>query len=339
MTYPPTLTDEQTGQPISATTTKCIILIHGWNPSGANDCYDFDHGFEFYNLISNLKLELKTSGFAIVAYDWHLDADTGAIWDNLFLNFDFVPPTQAAANAALHGVHMATQINGLAPRLREVHFIAHSAGSWTAINAAQLLLQLNPYVVVQITLLDPFIPYPSGIFDPNFSDSAVEQAQFFTGNDRIQRLENYYANDSPEHGWNPAPWGNLTGPTYNTQETFAWRSGIDINQEVDWGTLTGIPPYTPNYDWHAGPIQFYSDTVFASIFPSTPPSGLPTGLPFDYHQVGWNRSLYAWESFLPQLTAQPTSQSVQSGNSISFSVAANQTTDIAWYKVGDIPGI
>jgi hypothetical protein len=64
---------------------------------------------------------------------------------------------------------------------------------------------------------------------------------WLTGNDRIQRLENYYANDDPLTGWNPAPWGSLTGPTYNTQETFAWRNGIDINQEVDWGTRIGVP--------------------------------------------------------------------------------------------------
>ena len=339
MTYPPTLTDERTGQSISASTTKCIILIHGWNPSGAANCYDINNGFEWFNLIINLKAQLNGSSWGLVTYHWETDADTGSIWPNLLINdfFDLATASTAAFNAQTHGYHLATQLNQLAPNLREVQFIAHSAGSWAAREAAQQLLQLNPYVVVQITLLDPFVPDPSGSsYGGDYSDSAMSGMPSFSGNDRILRLENYYANDSPVHGWNPAPWGSLTGPTYNTQETFAWRNGIDINQEVDWGTtIIGTPPYTPNYDWHAGPIQFYSDCVSANLFPSSIPSGLQgTGCPFDYQQIGWKRSLYSLESVLPQITAQPANQSGQTGGSTTFSVSANLATAYDWYKVG-----
>lgn len=158
---------------------------------------------------------------------------------------------------------------------------------------------MNPYVIVQITFLDPYIPCPDDSTG-DFSDTAMDESQYFTGNDRIQRLENYYAvNDLS--GWNPYPWGQWNWPTLNTQERFFWRDSIDINQEVDWGTtIIDTPPYKPNYDWHAGPIQFYADTISASLFPGTIPNGLQgTGCPFDYTQIGWNRSLYAWEANLP----------------------------------------
>ncbi len=212
------------------------------------------------------------------------------------------------------------------------------------------LLQLNPYIIVQMTLLDPYIPCPSDSLGA-FSDFEIDQLPFWNGGDRIIRLENYYANDDPNHGWNEYPWGDWTWPTINTQESFSWRDGIDINQEIDWGNINQNPaitsfvydgitfyipipaiPYLSNYDWHAGPIQFYADTVDASISGHTPSSSLPTGSPYDYRNIGWNRSLYDWEqSYLPQITTQPADQTVQSGNSVTLTVVANRADTIDWY--------
>ena len=348
-TYPPTLTDELTGQPVSSATTKCIVLIHGWNPGA--DAYAANNSLEFSALLINLKLKLNGSGWGIIAYHWETDASTGfygSIIPDVF-QFDDTDANQAAANAQLHGNYLAAYLNNHAPNLREVHLIAHSAGSWAARKAAEQLLQLNPYVVVQVTLLDPYIPCPNGGGD--FSDTAMSAAQAFSGNDRLQRLENYYAKDDPVHGWNAFPWGNWTWPTLDTQEPFSWRSNptpIDINQEIDWGNDLVNPPYVPivmpippsffykqYYDWHSGPIQFYADTVDASISGHTAKSSLPTGPPdYDYRQIGWSRSLYAWEAYLPQISAQPVSQSASAGGSAIFSVSANLATAIAWYKVG-----
>jgi hypothetical protein len=337
-TYPPTLIDELTGQPLSSTATKCIVLIHGWNPSGAVNCY----GGEFSSLLTNLKIKLAGTGWSIVAYDWHQDASTGYIGDSVptsFPQFLFAHANQAAANAQLHGNHLATMLDNAAPDLREVQFIAHSAGTHAAKEAMIQMLQLNPYVIVQTTFLDPYIPCPADSLG-NFSDYAMDQLQFTTGNNRIQRLENYYANDDPTHGWNAFPSGSWTGPTLNTQETFNWRTSptlIDINQEIDWGNilvnpvLTGSVFYLANYDWHAGPIRFYADTVDASISGHTPSSSLPTGSPYDYRNIGWNRSLYAWESFLPKITSQPADKTVQSGGSVTLTIAANQADNIDWY--------
>ena len=160
MTYPPTLINELGGQPISAATTKCVILIHGWNPDGNANCYS---GLEWSSLLNNVKARLNGSGWGVVAYDWHEDAATGGIFGLLFTDFfNYGRASAAAYNAGAHGLHLANQLNGLAPNLREVHFIAHSAGSWAARKAMEQLLALNPYVVVQMTLLDPFIPSPGG---------------------------------------------------------------------------------------------------------------------------------------------------------------------------------
>jgi hypothetical protein len=93
--------------------------------------------------------------------------------------------------------------------------------------------------------------------------------------------------------------------------------------------------YLANYDWHSGPIQFYSDCVSADLFPSSIPSGLSgTGCPFNYQQIGWKRSLYAWESVLPQITAQPANQTAQIGGSATLNVVVSGATAYTWYKVG-----
>jgi sugar lactone lactonase YvrE len=339
--YPPALIDEMTGQPLSSSATKCIVLVHGWNPGVVANMYDLNNGFEFFELINNLKLKLRNTGWSIVAYDWHQDAATGSIWDLITdtVTFNPIPPNQAVANAHLHGDNLATMLDNAAPNLREVQFIAHSAGTHAAKEAMIQMLQLNPYVIVQATFLDPYIPCPSDSLG-TFSDYAMNELQFATGNDRIQRLENYFANDDPTHGWNAFPWGVLYGPTVNTQETFNWRSSptpIDINQKIDWGaTLHNPAPlanitYSANYDWHAGPIQFYADTVDASITGHTPSTSLPTGSPYDYRNIGWNRSLYAWEAYLPQIIVQPADQVVPSGGSVTLSISVSQAVNIDWY--------
>ncbi len=340
-TYPSVLIDEMTGQTLSSAATKCIVLVHGWNPYGVTDMYDINDGFEFYELIINLRAKLQGTGWSIVAYDWHQDASTGLVGPPTpsISQFVFGAANQAAANGQLHGDHLATMLDNVAPNLREVHFIAHSAGTHASKEAMIQLLQLNPYVIIQTTFLDPYIPCPSDSLG-NFSDYAMNQLPFVTGNDRITRLENYFANDDPSHGWNAFPWGSWYPPTVDTQETFLWRTGIDINQEVDWGAtllnpvLLGSVFYSANYDWHAGPILFYSDTVAASIPGNTPSSSLPTESPYDYRQIGWSRSLYAWEAYLPQITIQPADQTVPSGGSVTLSMTVSGAINIDWYNYG-----
>jgi pimeloyl-ACP methyl ester carboxylesterase len=76
-----------------------------------------------------------------------------------------------------------------APNLRAVHFVAHSAGAWVAREAATNLLAKNPYVVVQVTLLDPFIPDANLGMATGLSNPAMSAVDEASSGDRIYRLE------------------------------------------------------------------------------------------------------------------------------------------------------
>src|SRR5437764_547139 len=77
--------------------------------------------------------------------------------------------------------------------------ITHSAGAWCAYQAAHSIMSLNPYVVVQITLLDPFIPNSvpnlAGIY-PDYSDETITGIKDWPFSSREFRLENYYADET-----------------------------------------------------------------------------------------------------------------------------------------------
>ena len=75
-------------------------------------------------------------------------------------------------------------------------------------------------------------------------------------------------------------------------------------------------------------------TVDASISGHTPSSSLPTGSPYDYRNIGWSRSLYAWEANLPQITIQPADQTVPSGGSVTLSITVTGAINIDWYDYG-----
>ena len=335
---------------VDTTASKVIILIHGWNPDNAQDAYN-DNG-PWSSLKSNLNQALLSSDWKPLLYHWESSASTGSVNNYLISDFfNWGTATSAAGNAWAEGGKIAdrlTQYNNL----RMVHFIAHSAGSWAARQAAQLLLIRNPYVIVQITLLDPYIPDSFatnlGISSLSLTTGVLNNTNMggiisFNGLNRIQRLENYYSIDEWGNGFNSQ---KSNGPTYGTQDSFTWRAGIDINQEIDWGGLLvnnpipigwigPIPVFPPvtctaHYDWHAGPIQFYADTVAASL--GTVPSDLPTGNPYNYSQFGWYKSLCIWETNLPRITSQPSDQSTLVGNSATFTVAATSGSSYVWYK-------
>ena len=323
------------GTPITPDTKKAIVLIHGWTAQEVSalpigyDAYQVgDAWFYLYNI---LKQKLAGSDWSLVAYHWEKDASTGGGVISAYQN-----ATNAAINSAVHGQYLASLLDGMAPNLREVQFIAHSAGSWAAREAMRLLLQKNPYVVAQLTILDPFIPdanfgYLTGLSKYAMSDMAAQPMN------RISHLENYFAYDEI---WNPSIDLDLSelrvsfqakSFTISTQEEFTWRSD-DINQPVDNG-------YTPflfhlYYDYHGGPIEFYADTVKATIPGETIEAGL-VDLPnsVSHTDVGYYRSLaYEGAIVLPRITAQPQGQSVMIGSNISLSVTANRTTSYQWYK-------
>ncbi|MEI8291458.1 MAG: hypothetical protein WCH99_18465 [Verrucomicrobiota bacterium] len=196
-------------------------------------------------------------------------------------------------------------------------------------------MENNRFVVVQVTLLDPYVPdsvLPNSLNVSKLNDLTLAD---FLYSGRVSLLENYYADDSLFDGWNSTM---TPAPTLGTQNTFTWR-GNDINQRVDWGAIIVAPVgahsplYLQFYDWHSGPIYFYADTLSAAA--GYPPSSLPTGSPFNYQQRGWYRSLYyrTQQGQLPNITTQPVSQD-STGNSVTLSVTASGSGPLAyqWYK-------
>ena len=233
LNFPSSITNELDGSTITRTTDakKVVVVIHGWTnkdsaPAGYNS---YNDGDSLYYLVNVLKLKLQGSDWNLVTYHWEKDASTGDIWSLSLSNFfGYTPAMIAAANASGHGSNLGSMLNGVAPNLREVHFIAHSAGSWVARKAIEYMLQANPYLVVQMTLLDPFIPDEAVGFGntTGLSKSLMSDAAHLNGQDRIHRLENYYANDSPSSGWNII---TALGPTISTQEQFEWQQDRDLN--------------------------------------------------------------------------------------------------------------
>lgn len=348
--YPSTLTNEMDHSVIDGSAKEVVVLIHGWTgkssvPDGYSRYVDAD---ELYYLVNILKNALAGSDKKLVAYHWERDASTGIVeW-----NLDHPVPaialgnaTQAAINAKDHGAHLGAQLHQLAGNLRFVHFVAHSAGAWCAREAAKVLLETNPYVVVQITLLDPFIPedVAPGPDLALFSREAMQEPLGWPSSDRIYRLENYCAVDTPtldgEIGWNPFA---ATWPTLGTQPVFYWRgTPRDLNQRVDWGNVIGAP-YSRYYDYHSGPIEFYADTVAASIGQQVPVGlvgGVASGnVPFEFTQLGWYRSGLTEAYLLPRISGEPQSNEVFSGSSVSLTVTAVSSKPMTyqWFK-DDLP--
>jgi hypothetical protein len=342
---PTVLINELTQAPIDSDTKKVVVFIHGWNPDGAPDPYAVSESPEWSDLKIQVEASLAGSDWSLVLYNWHEDASTGSIsWD---VPQDVQNAANAANNAYQNGISIASLLLASAPELRQVHMIAHSAGTWAAYNAALSLLANDPYVVVQITLLDPFIPnsVPFPLTPISFLyNSQIGDLSFSIYQDRTLRLENYYANDSFLHGWNAYPWGSWTGPTEGTQDTFTWDRASDANQEVDWGNLLVNPPgpnsatYLANYDWHSGPIQFYGDTVQANLGQGVASGLSGSGCPFTYNQVGWYSSLFSRRNALPQITTQPQYQTANPGNTVTLSVTASGPGSLSyqWYKNGSL---
>lgn len=314
------LRDEITGNPIDSTAKKVIIFIHGWNPGNVSDMYATD---PWASLISDTKQRLSGFDWKLYTFHWEqgslLGANTGPIYNwSLSDAFDIAGvgnAVVAAVHADQQGHILASLLNQASPNLRRVQLVAHSAGAWVAREAAADILKNNPYVTVQITLLDPFIPDVIPGQSTGLSDTYMGQLMSVVGNDRISLLENYYADDLET--FTP------------TEQTFSWRSG-DINQKVDWNLIY--------YDSHGGPIQFFADTVYVSIVGNSAPSGLyGLGCPFDYSQVGWIRSLfYTDELRSPGIAVQPQNQSASIGSTVTLSVTASSSHPLSyqWFLNG-----
>lgn len=341
LTIPP-LTDELTGQPIDEGTRNLVICIHGWNnPPLANRYQDTG---EWSNLVSQLKpvLQSNTSDrWSLLLYRWEDEANTGG------LGFPLVSinAVQAALNSATHGISLGPR---LPASLRRVHFITHSAGVWCVYRAAYSLMQINPYVIVQITLLDPFMPNETPQFYgqyPDYSKAAISDMKNWSTSSQFYLLENYFADDSIPGVLDEIHSVWLPIFTVGTQESFSWRPG-DVNLQVDWDPdffTLGINRY---YDWHSGPTLFYGDTIEDSIGGYTGLRLPPNGLPYSRNLNGWKNSLFYRTrgplSELPLITTQPQkTTSVVSGASVTLSVQGSSVRQLSyqWFKRGQATAV
>ncbi|BBO16413.1 conserved hypothetical protein [Candidatus Brocadia pituitae] len=249
-------------------------------------------------MVTALKTKLKGSGWKLITYHWEKEefgANTGPVTKDKSDFFGYGNATEAAVYAELQGTNLFTLLKNQAPGLLRVHFIAHSAGSWAAREAMELLLNANPNVVCQMTLLDPFIPDHSKLVktETGLDNKKMSATKGLPGNSRIQQLENYYADDFFSAC---TVFGTISTPG----EPFTWRTN-DLNLQVDWGVVLDffgipIPGLSAWYDCHSGPIQFYADTInSADSYLSS--GGLENG-DFDLNNIGWKKSIFYKEQQL-----------------------------------------
>lgn len=184
LTFPTSLTNELDNTPIDDSARNIVVIIHGWTakdkdsiPSNYNRYEDDCDAPALSYLFNILKLKLLNSDTKLITYHWEKDASTGIVeWVyHLPISLALGNATQAAINAKSHGENLGELLVYYSPNLRFVHFIAHSAGAWCAREAAKTLMENNPYVIVQITLLDPFIPEDVAPSRGLFAQAAMEE--------------------------------------------------------------------------------------------------------------------------------------------------------------------
>jgi len=186
----PLLTDELNAQrqEIGEGTRNLVICIHGWNNLPVNNRYsDTD---EWAWLVSKIKPACSQTplirGRSFFTIGIKMPTPAGLILMGIPLVVALPQARLAAKNADDHGRTLGSR---LPKSLRRVHFIAHSAGAWCALEAAVDLLDQNPYVVIQITLLDPFIPEAVSSTGSSLTKSSIQALANLPASNRIWLLE------------------------------------------------------------------------------------------------------------------------------------------------------
>lgn len=250
---------------------KLVVFIHGWNRIAADDPFESK---EWIDLRTNWLKKLNDSGldWYVVPYDWHVDAATGELNSN---KSEIGPKvdlkavnnaSEAAEISHLHGQHLGELLVHLFPYLEKLHIIAHSAGTWAARSTAKHVLQ-STNAEVQVTLLDPFMPYEGGSDFSCLGKAVIDQLDSSVNAERLYRLENYFSWDDDF--------------AFGTQESFAWREGDISGLRVDFWDVLKTDFHV--YGDHAGPIQFYADSLTDD--------GVQTSDGTDFSQYGWKKSM------------------------------------------------
>ncbi len=299
-------------------TEKLVVLVHGWNPNR-----NTHHYLNQYGILSDaIADQLSGTEWQLVQYPWERDADTGPI--NLSAP---VNGSEAAHIGHRHGWHLGELLNTVSPDLKQVHFIAHSAGSWVVRAAVRYLLANRDDLRVEVSLMDPFIPGSLIGMDSALHVPLMSQLAFEPGAaEQLVQLGSYYSAGT-----------DLTQGTHNT---FQWRD-TDLNLRVDWARAW---PPARFYQDHDGPIEFFADSVSAVADPDNVATGLSKFNDALSHGYGWRLSLFMNE---PVFTLTPDHRTLTEGqhamlsglassrNAMQLDAVDPPTTSYGWEKLGD----
>jgi tRNA threonylcarbamoyladenosine modification (KEOPS) complex Pcc1 subunit len=307
---------------------KAVILIHGWNPE--EEVNPLRSG-DWHYLLGQLqtKLDRTSNDWAVVNFNWARSAATGRISGILTsaIRKSVSPPVVASVNANSIGYSYARSLASSCPKLRRVHFIAHSAGTWLARSAMLELIKINPMVVCELTLLDPFVAGRlEGVDNPYTNARLEELTDPAISGYRVWWAQNLYSKDIPT--------GVFTKGDLN------WVGGLSSGQNflVDG---SGITSYNP-YGSHAGPIRFYADTIAANIPNYAPPADLNTSPnPPAWRDYGAESGFWNAEASFPKILPlsptgsdnifRPYGQNVQLKVNLSYSIGCSYQ----WYLLQD----
>jgi uncharacterized protein YegL len=269
---------ETFGEETAKTEEKLIVLVHGWNPSGQTNPYT--SGAWGAVTVAWARQRAQYPGWRLVGYTWEKDADTGgkllAPWHG----------TAAAKFAYWHGWRLGDMLLSNFPRVKEVQFIAHSAGSWAARSAALCLAQSANHVRVQLTLLDPYMTmFPAAsTLDAKLMGRLDQEPPWEQAAPRL--FENYFASD-------------ISGPS--TAQHFHWTRVTNVQASIDYNQIHNILTnssallsamealdmvpvisainvglaWVRQFEGHGLPVAWYAATML-----------MPT-----CYDVGWSRSL------------------------------------------------
>ena len=327
-------------QSINGTEKKVIILIHGWNPGASKKPYD---SADWKNLIKAINASIAGTDWKLLVYDWGYDAATGNMLPNDWSRFtwdfcygDFLrDPYECASRAVeiahLHGIHLGRLLEWRFPHLQQVHFIAHSAGAWAARSAVQKNNWRAGSLLMEVTLLDPFIPngpYESTLlnaanfadgFAPSWSDeySAVDLTDWFFNFSTFMNVpvDLYYDVIPDRQMWRALYHSFETGGTCFDPLFLEWGIYIKPNMDFAWYLNAAFNPYNflkqvkglTAYAGHFFPIKWYTASVYMPMEPVCywpNDSSIPLGAPFDFQwdvyswSGGWNLSTFACDTTL-----------------------------------------
>ncbi len=264
--------DPETGPHITEDTRKLIVVIHGWNP---RQLFNMFSDGSWPDLVRHLQSAIHDDpSWKLSLYHWERDSATGGFVADPDaggpVGIDAaINGTEAAEIGHQHGQNLGELLNGYS-QLEKVHFIAHSAGAWVARSAIKSLLSEHPNVRIELTLLDPFIPGEvPALFRPDSNLTLAGMNGDGTGinffpnasEDNLFLLQDIYSYDHDSY--------TNALPVLGTNSWLQWRATDKTlriqGPEADQTTLSGLTfSRSHPYDDHAGPIQFYADTIAAA---------------------------------------------------------------------------